>query len=462
MILIYRHLLGTFVPPFFFGLSVTTFVLMIDVLSKYIDLFLEKGIHVGLATEVLFLSLGHTFALSIPMAVLVGTLMSIGSLAADHEITALRANGVSLYQTTMPLLGMGTLLCALMIFYNHYVLPESNHRLTNLLIEIHQLRPTLRVEPNMFVRIDDRYTIFVREKNDRTGELRGVKLYQARGRGDRFPDVIVARTGVLRTVAPGRIELELRSGEMHSMPDTRNTATYQRTAFSRQTFNIDLGPEGSARSREQRGQREMNLSHLAHGRREELGQMEDAQREARTVLQRALLALGSLRSPAPVDPAAGAGPGASAPFAAYRDLVAATTRDASALALKAQLVDAHRLKASQYAVEYHKKFAIPVACIVFVLLGVPLGVSTGRGGRGVSTGISLAAFLVYYLFLTGGEKLADRGRLSPWLSMWMANFVLGGLGVALLIRSVREVHVLRLSRPAWVRRMWTHWLRQGA
>ncbi len=141
MTLVYRYLLGTFVPPFFFGLSVTTFVLMIDVLAKYIDLFLEKGVRLGLATEVLALSLGHTFALSIPMAVLVGTLMSVGSLSSDNEITALKANGISLYQTTSPLLGVGTLLCALMILYNHYVLPESNHRLTNQLIDIHQLRP---------------------------------------------------------------------------------------------------------------------------------------------------------------------------------------------------------------------------------------------------------------------------------------------------------------------------------
>ena len=102
MKLIHLHLIRTFVPPFFFGLSITTFLLMIDVLERYINLFLVKGIRFGVATEVLFLSLGHTFALSIPMAVLVGTLMSIGHLAADNEITALKANGVSLYRGQSP------------------------------------------------------------------------------------------------------------------------------------------------------------------------------------------------------------------------------------------------------------------------------------------------------------------------------------------------------------------------
>jgi lipopolysaccharide export system permease protein len=449
MTLIYRHLLGTFVPPFLFGLSVTTFVLMIDVLAKYIDLFLEKGIRFGLATEVLVLSLGHTFALSIPMAVLVGTLMSIGSLSSDNEITALKANGVSLYQTTSPLLGVGTLLCTLMILYNHFVLPESNHRLTNLLIDIHQLRPTLRVQENMFVKIDDRFTIFVRHKDDRSGELRDVILYQARGRGDRNPDVIVARTGRLATIAPGRIELELHDGEMHSVPEAQTAATYQRTAFQRQTVLIDLGAEGSSRARNTRGQREMNLSHLMAAKLEELRLAAAAQGEARGALARGLQGLTGTRvsGPRPEE-----GQTHTTQFGAYQVMLAELTRSTSQLGMNAQVAQAHRIKANQYAVEYHKKFAIPVACIVFVLLGVPLGVSTGRGGRGVSIGVSLAAFLVYYLFLTGGEKLADRGHLAPWLSMWAANFVLGSLGVVMLARSVRETRTLRVQAPERLRR----------
>lgn len=450
MTLIYRYLLGTFVPPFLFGLSVTTFVLMIDVLAKYIDLFLEKGIRFGLATEVLVLSLGHTFALSIPMAVLVGTLMSIGSLSSDNEITAMKANGVSLYQTTSPLLGVGTLLCTLMILYNHYVLPESNHRLTNLLIDIHQLRPTLRVQENMFVKIDDRFTIFVRHKDDRSGELRDVILYQAKGRGDRNPDVIVARTGRLSTIAPGRIELELHDGEMHSVPDAQTAATYQRTAFQRQTVLIDMGAEGSARARNTRGQREMNLSLLMAAKLEEQRLMGDAQQQARDALARGMQAVTERRTSAPLPDA---GEDRPTRFGVYRSMLADLTRSTSELGMHAQVAQAHRIKANQFDVEYHKKFAIPVACIVFVLLGVPLGVSTGRGGRGVSTGVSLAAFLVYYLFLTGGEKLADRGHVAPWLSMWAANLVLGSLGIVMLARSVRETKVLRVAAPARLRRM---------
>ena len=104
MYLIYRHLLTSAAGPFFFGLFVITFLLMIEVLFRYVDLFVSKGVPFLLATKVLALSLGHTFALSVPMAVLIAVLMSVGQLAADHEITAMKASGISLWSVLRPLL----------------------------------------------------------------------------------------------------------------------------------------------------------------------------------------------------------------------------------------------------------------------------------------------------------------------------------------------------------------------
>lgn len=89
-------------------------------------------------------------------------------------------------------------------------------------------------------------------------------------------------------------------------------------------------------------------------------------------------------------------------------------------------------------VEIHKKYSIPVACIVFVLLGVPLGLSTRQGNAGIALGVSLLFILVYYLFLLGGEQLADRGILPGWLTMWSANILMGGLGIYLTVRSINE------------------------
>ena len=449
MKLVDRHLLGTFVPPFVFGLSVTTFLLMINVLQTYIELFLEKGIAVGMATEVLLLSLGHTVALTVPMATLIGVLMAVGHLAADQEITALKACGVSLYRITRPLLVVGLLLTAGMVAYNHYLLPEGNHRLRNLFFEIHQMRPSMQIKANTFAEISDEYTIFVRFKEDKTGELGEVVLYQREGRGDLAPDVVVAERGHLQALGPSRIRLDLFDGEIHRVPDPEDPLTYNRTRFERQTFLVALDDEGNRlRRTNNRGEREMDLNQLAAAKAEQESlaaqKVFDARRQLTDLVDEPYL-----ERSASTAPEIAATRTALDEYWKWANLAEARTRS---LSLGAQVGHQHRIKAKKYDVEWHKKFSIPFACTVFVVLGVPLAVVSSRGGRGVSVGVSLLAFIVYYVFISSGEKLADRGRLEPWLAMWLPNIVLGVVGLILLHRSVQETHVIEIRWPAFLRR----------
>jgi lipopolysaccharide export system permease protein len=93
---------------------------------------------------------------------------------------------------------------------------------------------------------------------------------------------------------------------------------------------------------------------------------------------------------------------------------------------------------NNFSVEIHKKYSLPIACIIFVLIGAPLGTMTRRGGFGVAAGISLTFFLIYWACLIGGEKLAIRGYLSPFLAMWGANFIMGSFGLFILYKSAKE------------------------
>ncbi len=102
-------------------------------------------------------------------------------------------------------------------------------------------------------------------------------------------------------------------------------------------------------------------------------------------------------------------------------------------------------KIDSYWVEIYKKYSIPAACIIFVLIGAPLGVMTRKGGFGMAASISLFFFLIYWAFLIGGEKLADRNLLSPFWGMWSANFLLGAIGILLTMKSVRETVTLEFS-----------------
>jgi lipopolysaccharide export system permease protein len=109
---------------------------------------------------------------------------------------------------------------------------------------------------------------------------------------------------------------------------------------------------------------------------------------------------------------------------------------------------------NKFLVEYHKKYAIPVACFVFVLIGAPMGVRARRGGLGFAMGMSTLVFVFYYLALTGGENLADRRLLPPWLGMWISNIVFFAFGLWLLRRTARETAGRRWRLPGW----WPRWL----
>jgi hypothetical protein len=97
-----------------------------------------------------------------------------------------------------------------------------------------------------------------------------------------------------------------------------------------------------------------------------------------------------------------------------------------------------RRQANKFDVEYHKKIAIPVACLVFVVIGSSLGVRTRRSGYGFAIGVSLLIFTVYYIFLIGGEDLSDRLFVPPWVAMWGPNILFTVLGVILFRRTLNE------------------------
>ena len=97
-------------------------------------------------------------------------------------------------------------------------------------------------------------------------------------------------------------------------------------------------------------------------------------------------------------------------------------------------------------VEYHKKLSIPFACVIFVLVGAPIGMRTGRGGIGIGAGTGILFFLIYYLFLVGGEQLGDRGLVTPFWAMWTPNVGFGGLGLFLTLAVSREWRIAPIDR----------------
>lgn len=451
-----RHLLRAAVGPFFFGLFTITFLLMIDVLYRYVDMFVSKGVPFAVATKVLILSLGFTLALSVPMSVLIAVLMSVGQLAGDNEVTAMKASGVSLWSVLRPLLLGATFIGGGLVAFNHYVYPESNHTLVNLLYDIRKSRPMLDIREQMFTDLGNGTTIYVAAKDDLTGRIDDVSIIEKEREDGLGPRMTTAAWGrIISDERTNTMLLELHDGEIHDMPDPEAPDKYQVTRFARHDLRMqDMGRDIGNTERKTRSDREMNLHQLREAAVRQLDRRQESARHvanlnAEVVRWQADL-LDAQQRRAQLRPE-------KANAAERRSRLAATRRKvehaASQSRAQATVVGSHERRANKYMVEYHKKLAIPFACLVFTLIGVPMAVTTSRSGKSVSITLALAVFLLYYLCLVGGEKLSDRGLLAPWISMWSGNFLLLGLGIPLFVRSVKETSYLRLRWPAPVRRL---------
>jgi len=432
--LLRSYILRLHLVPFLLGFGVVTFILVMDMLFDYLDLIVNRGVAVGAVGQLFALSLGYIVALSVPCAVLVAVLMTFGRLSQDNEVTALRASGVNLGSVLIGPLLVSALLAAGLTLFNNYVLPETNHAFANLLIDIHRMRPTVKLQEGVFLTDLPGFNLLVQSVNGRTNEMRGITIYQINADGP--PTTIMAKRGFLSYTPDGRTAvLELKDGEIHEIPsDEGGARKYRRVVFKTHVINIPGAGailERSARSA--RSDRELSARAL-------MGRRDTVQSQYRRALEARLQRYDQMNLPPALLGRLGFGSASPwEPLASWwsrargrEDLGELLERLSPPLRIDAQMWqierDAYRKQVARLTVEIHKKFSLPVACVVFVLIGAPIGMRVRRAGPAVAF-LSVAFFLFYWLCLIGGEELANRLIIPSWLAMWLPNLVLGALGL---------------------------------
>lgn len=430
------YVLKEFFPPFLLSLGVFTFIMLLDKLLDLLDMIVSKGVPMVVVGEIFLLLLPSMIAVVIPMGILAGILMAVGRMSGDLEITAMKAGGASIFNIMFPLGLVAVLIAGMLVVFNNSVLPEANHIARNLLLDVGTMRPTARIVPGMFVDEVDNYRILVQEKDDLTGKLIGVIIHSsAPGAPNR---TITAAEGTMEPVGANHLRLVLENGQMHEK-DRENG--YRYSSFNTYILDIARSEELVRHDRQSRGDREMSAS-----------QMElfvDSLAERKVLISDSISAVAGNFLTAAGSPENPVAQGDS--IRRLRNTTAWLTSTSTDLILLHEQVENISNNISKYNVEIHKKYSIPFACIVFVLLGVPLGLSSKNSNTGLALTLSLIFILVYYFFLIGGEQMADRGRIPAWAAMWAPNILLGALGVHLTIRSLREGHPVPIPdfRELW-------------
>jgi len=434
--------------------------------------------------DVFVLSLPFIIAMTLPMAVLVAVLYTFSQLAAENEITAMKAGGVSFARLLVPVLAGSAVVAVIAFLWSDQILPRSNHTLRTLLVDIQRKKPSFSLREQVVNDvIPEQFFLRATRIDPATNRLKDVTIYDLEDAERRR--IIMADSGLMAYTPSGHdLYLTLMDGEIHEVKRTEPNQ-FNRTFFrvnrikvanvanslehtDNDTYRSDR--EMSVCQMEQEVAAERRAADRAHatGRASAVADLRRlaglaadstagewleadpvAQPAAGGLYCRVLRGLGSGLSPAPAqaqEPRQR--PQQAAPLKTpplFRPPMSTPLRPPQgpiitqgATAAATQQARASLARAAEFEVEIQKKFAIAASCVIFALVGVPVALRFPRGGVGLVIGMSLVVFTVYYVGLIGGEELGNRMIVSPFFAMWTPNVVFGVLGLVGVWRMRRE------------------------
>ena len=443
-------LLKKHLGPFLFCFFGVMFVLLMQFLVLHIDKLIGKDIPLGAILELIITNLAYMVVLAAPMAVLVASLMAFGKFSEHNELTALRASGVNTLQIIMPVLVASILLSAGLMWFSNAVLPEANSKARSLFIDIRLKKPGFELEPNVFYDGIEGYTFLVDRIDPVSDTLFNITLFQEPTNLQNRA-YIKADKGFLTSEGTEALTLHLFDGEILRYPSKRAASrdrNMEQIEFQkhRKTFDLsDLAFNRSVGSSSSRSDRTMSIQAMAfvvdtleqeinelryqivedsistlHPATFNQGAASTKPTESRHIAQSNLIILNQV--------------GSMTQQIRLANLGYSQVENAQSQIERAKSNELWRVKRIQrYWVEIHKKFSIPFACIIFVLLGAPIGILTRKGNVGYAAIIASILLTVYWISVIQGEKLADRLVISPFWGMWSFNLFYMMIGFLLLL-----------------------------
>ncbi|NGP86780.1 LptF/LptG family permease [Fodinibius halophilus] len=446
-----RHL-----GPFVFCFFTLMFLLLMQFLILYIDMLVGKGLPLGIILELIVTNLASMVVLAVPMAVLVACLMAYGKFTELNELTAIRAAGINPFHVITPVLTAATLLSIFLVWFSNDVLPDANQRARSLFIDIRLKKPGFDLKPEEFYEGIDNYTFLVERITHESDSLHDVTIFQHATR-NRKEAIIKAQKGNLNSEADGQtLTLYLKDGsilrKMDHRRDQKSIKVFEETDFNRYRISFDLSELAFSRSNPEnrsRNDRTMDIKAMMT--------VVDSLQKAIVAQKQSILDDKSHiipykestnnRIPNRAITTDTLEKKVKSEFIALQHLETRSEQKhlkSNALTFlrnyKSKLSDIATntewriSKIAQYLVEVHKKFSIPIACIVFVLIGAPIGMYTKKGNLGYAALIGTIFLTFYWISIIQGEKLADRLFITPFTGMWFSNILLGIIGLYLTIR----------------------------
>jgi len=405
---------------------------------KFADRLVGKGLDAWVIIQLIVYNLSWMLVLVIPMATLVATLMAFGNLSQNNEITIMKTSGVSLYKMmTAPLIA-GVILAFLLFRFNNDVLPNANHQAKLLMGDISRKKPTLSLEKGFFSQEVTNYAILARNINEKINELNEVVIYDYTNPNK--INVVTAEKGYIYfSTDQSKLLLDLIRGEIHES-DIKKTGMYRKIVFEKHRIAMNANQFSFQQTATGiRGERELStesmqviVDSLSKKRDQYIIGLRKETNKYLFINSAANRYLTTITTP-------------QTEKLAYIRVLDKIKSAKNVVISNYRRVEWVEREIEKYDVEIYKKYALPAICIIFVFIGAPLGVMVKKGGFGVAASISLFFFLLYWAFLIGGEKLAERDFISPFIGMWAANILLTIAGLIITVKTNREMVTIQFT-----------------
>lgn len=406
MKVLYRQAIKDFIGPFILAVVVMAGILLMDKIFLLIDLLVRKGINISVVGELMIFSLPFVISFSIPIGVLVASVMMFSRLAHDNELTAVRSAGINPMRLFNPFIIIVILIALFMTYFNGFILPEASHRARNLVTDIAQKKPSVRIYEGIFIDDFPGYIIYLGSIDDRSGRISDVTIWEQKARGEP-PILIKSKSGRIWTSADERyIIIELDAGEISELINQDN---YRHLSFEQHQINLEIDLDFIRRERKYRSDREMILT--------ELYKRTASIRKEKLEIEQEIARLKA--SPA--------------------NEVTSFHLEDNQNKLKYRTREYHK-----FATEIEKRYALAFSCVIFLFFGGGLGMVLRRTGLGAGFVIGLLFFAIYYIFFIAGEEFAQSGKVLPFIGIWFGNIILIPITFELLSYATQEKSYLNI------------------
>ena len=457
-----QFILKSFVGPFIAILLVVVFILMMQFLWLYIDELVGKGLSFKVILEFLGWGSVTLIPLSLPLATLLASMMTLGTLGENNELLAIKAAGISLRRVLVPLVCASAVISVGAFFISNDLIPIAYNKIFTLRDDIGRTKEEIKIPTGTFYDGIDGYVLRVDTRDDETGMMYGVMVYNHTGNKGNTSLTLADSAMMKMTADKKALTFTLFSGENYEETNTRKfrdtTLQLQKIDFERQSLVIPLENYAFQKSEDTRFDDEvksMNLKQLEHSQ-DSIGGLATITREEQLTSLRTGRAF---RYNEQLDTARQSGirsnfdynvlesdSGFDEEIRVREKAINSVNEYISTLTTFSRETYHYTFLLRRIDVEILKKFALSLACFIFFFIGAPLGALIRKGGLGTPAIISVLFFVLYWVIDITGTKLANDGAVTAAAGVFISSYVLFPIGIFLTYKAINDSSILNMDK----------------